>query len=84
MTQGMFRNSFLRVLIMVVLVVTCQRFYGQVVTGTLLGTVTDSTGAVVAGGKVIAKATSTGITHQTTTNGSGNYTFPSGPIDGTI
>ncbi|MGA8670061.1 MAG: carboxypeptidase regulatory-like domain-containing protein [Terracidiphilus sp.] len=52
---------------------------GQAVNGTLLGTVTDPTGAVVANGKVIATETSTGTTHESVTNDSGNYTFPDMP-----
>src|SRR5689334_9488707 len=49
--------------------------YAQMVNGTLLGTVTDSTGAVVAGAKVTATEANTGITRSTQTNTSGNYTF---------
>jgi Carboxypeptidase regulatory-like domain len=49
---------------------------GQAVSGTLLGTITDSTGASVGGAKIIATATSTGAIHESTTNESGNYTFP--------
>ena len=49
---------------------------GQAVTGTLLGTVTDSTGASVVNAKVIAKLTTTGAINTSATNGSGNYTFP--------
>jgi hypothetical protein len=52
---------------------------GQAVNGTLLGTVTDLTGAVVANAKVIATETSTGTTHESVTNNSGNYTFPDMP-----
>ena len=49
---------------------------GQAVNGTLLGTVTDSTGAAIANAQVTATLTSTGAIHQSTTNASGNYTFP--------
>ena len=49
---------------------------GQAVNGTLLGTVTDSTEAAIANAQVTATLTSTGAVHQTTSNGSGNYTFP--------
>jgi hypothetical protein len=49
---------------------------GQAVNGTLLGTITDSTGAAVADAQVTATLTSTGATHLTKSNGSGNYTFP--------
>lgn len=53
-----------------------QVLLGQAVNGTLLGTVTDSTGAAIADAQVTATLTSTGAIHQSTTNGSGNYTFP--------
>jgi len=49
---------------------------GQAVNGTLLGTVTDQSGAIVAGAQVTATLTSTGAAHVTATNGSGNFTFP--------
>jgi hypothetical protein len=49
---------------------------GQAVSGTLLGTVTDASGASVANASVTVTETSTGATHQAATNESGNYTFP--------
>jgi hypothetical protein len=49
---------------------------GQAVNATLLGTVTDSSGAAVAGAKVVATEASTGLIHESVTNESGNYTFP--------
>ena len=52
---------------------------GQAVNGTLLGTVNDLTGAAVPNAKVVIKETSTGLSHETITNGSGNYTFPDLP-----
>src|ERR1700719_1028763 len=53
--------------------------FSQTVNATLLGTVTDSTGAVVPNAKVIATETGTGISHTGQTNESGNFTFPSLP-----
>ena len=50
--------------------------FGQAVNGTLLGTVTDPSGATVAGAKVTATEVSTGVIHVSVTNESGNYTFP--------
>jgi hypothetical protein len=50
--------------------------FGQAVNGTLLGTVTDATGATIANAKVTATLTSTGAIHESVTNESGNYTFP--------
>jgi hypothetical protein len=49
--------------------------FGQAVTGTLLGTVTDSSGAVVAGAKVVLTNLGTSIARTQQTNGSGNYVF---------
>jgi hypothetical protein len=49
---------------------------GQAVTATLLGTVTDSTGATVANAKVTATAAGTSEIHLSATNESGNFTFP--------
>jgi hypothetical protein len=53
--------------------------YAQAVNATLLGTVTDSSGASVASAKVTATEVTTGVSHPGQTNGSGNYTFPDMP-----
>jgi hypothetical protein len=47
--------------------------YGQTITGTVSGTVTDASGAVVSGAKVIVINTATGVATPTTTNDSGIY-----------
>ena len=47
----------------------------QVDQGTITGTVTDNTGAIVPGAQVTLTATDTGLTLQAKSNGSGNYTF---------
>jgi len=52
---------------------------GQAVNATLLGTVTDSSGAAVANVKVTVTETNTGISHTSQTNDSGNYVFPDLP-----
>ncbi len=52
---------------------------GQAVNATLLGTVTDSSGASVANAKVTITETNTGIGHTSQTNESGNYIFPDLP-----
>jgi hypothetical protein len=49
--------------------------YGQGF-GSINGTVTDSSGAVVANADVTATQAGTGISEKTTTGGSGNYVFP--------
>jgi len=52
---------------------------GQAVNATLLGTVTDSSGAPVANAKVLLTETNTGIIHNSQTNESGNYVLPDLP-----
>src|SRR5271169_639121 len=52
---------------------------GQAVNATLLGAVTDSSGASVASAKVTVTETNTGISHTSQTNESGNYVFPDLP-----
>src|ERR1051326_6824458 len=50
--------------------------YGQAVNGSLLGTVTDSSGATVARAKVVITEINTGISRNMETNESGNFSFP--------
>ncbi len=50
--------------------------YSQAVNGTLVGTVTDSSGAMVGAAKVTLTATQTNLSQQGQTNASGNYSFP--------
>ncbi len=45
--------------------------------GTITGTVTDPSGAVIAGAKVTATRVETGVVQSTVTTGSGSYTIPS-------
>lgn len=52
------------------------RARAQAVSATLLGSVTDKSGAAVPNASVQIVETATGITHLDTTNESGNYTFP--------
>jgi len=52
---------------------------GQAVNATLLGTVTDKSGAVVPDAKVTVTEIKTNIRHVGTTNASGTYEFPNLP-----
>ena len=70
------RKPLVATLIATLLFCFSQLSSGQAVNGTLLGTVTDTTGATIAGAKAVATQTSTGATHESMTNESGNYTFP--------
>src|SRR4051812_34836544 len=49
--------------------------YAQVTTGVILGTVTDSSGAVVPNAEVTLANQQTGVTSAATSNQSGNYAF---------
>jgi hypothetical protein len=53
-----------------------QALWGQAVSATLVGTVTDNTGAIVPKATVTILENATSITHVAVTNESGNYTFP--------
>ena len=55
--------------------VQSQYAFGQMDEGTITGTVQDTTGAVIAGAQVTLLNTDQGITLQTRTNNSGEYTF---------
>src|SRR5256885_3126822 len=49
--------------------------YGQAVTGSLLGTITDASGAAVPNAKVTITDANTGISRNANTNENGNYNF---------
>src|SRR6266852_7178705 len=51
----------------------CASAFAQVTTGTLVGTVTDASGGVIAGAKIIVTNEGTGIASRFTTNSSGDY-----------
>ena len=53
--------------------------HGQAVNGTLLGTVTDPTGAVVSNAAVTIDLVGQSLTHTSMTNESGNFTEPDLP-----
>ncbi len=53
--------------------------HGQAVNGTILGTVSDPSGATVANAKVTATQAETGSSRDSVTNESGNYTMPDLP-----
>ena len=53
--------------------------FGQAVNATLLGAVTDASGAVVPNAKITITEVNTGISRSGQTNESGNYTFPDLP-----
>src|ERR1700722_19927792 len=50
--------------------------FAQEFRGTIAGTVTDPSGAVVGGAKIEARSIETNTVERTTTNGSGSYVLP--------
>jgi hypothetical protein len=54
--------------------------YGQAGTGTITGTVTDQTGAVVANAAIEAKSAETGVVYPTQSTSTGNYTLTQLPV----
>src|SRR6516165_4888704 len=64
-----------------VLLVACAAgpAFGQAVSGTILGTVIDATGAVRPGAKVTVVNEGTGLSRTVTSDANGEYTFPSLP-----
>ncbi len=55
--------------------ILAQQARGQVLYGSLVGTVTDQTGAVVPGATVAVKNANTGLTRETTTDAAGFYSI---------
>jgi hypothetical protein len=68
------RSIFFSVLLLAIFSVGSA--YSQAVNATLLGTVTDITGGVIAGARVTITEVNTGAVRDTQTNESGNFTFP--------
>ncbi len=67
------------ILIVVTLMAAPAMLFGQAYFGTVSGTLTDGTGAVVAGAKVILTDQQKGFTFATTSESSGSYLFRSIP-----
>jgi hypothetical protein len=69
-----------RQLARVLLVVTCAfadpQVFAQAVSGTIVGTVTDESGAVVPNANVVISLAGQNVSHTRTTNESGNFTEP--------
>ncbi|MGC2658199.1 MAG: TonB-dependent receptor [Bryobacteraceae bacterium] len=65
-----------RVRLLSLLLLCAPSLSGQAVSATLVGTVTDASGGVVADAKVTLVETNTDVEQTRNTNTSGNYTFP--------
>ncbi len=72
-------KSLLRTTALLALALTAALAMGQVTTGTLQGTITDPSGAVVPNAKVTAVNASTQFSRSATTNPDGTYTLPGLP-----
>jgi outer membrane receptor protein involved in Fe transport len=69
-----------RMVLAFVVLAAASPLLAQTFRGTILGTVTDSSGAVVTGVKVTAKNMNTGLERTTQTSADGSYTIPELPI----
>src|SRR5258708_1823886 len=68
-------HDFTVVLVVILALVCCIPSLGQVVRGSISGSVTDPQGAVVSGAKVTAKNAETGTVSTTTSDSSGLFRF---------
>jgi len=67
-------------LVLAFIVLTAAALVAQTFRGTILGTVTDVTGAIVAGAKVTVHNVGTGLERTTQTSADGSYAIPELPI----
>jgi len=74
-----FRSGIFALIAAFVLATSVSLLWGSV-TGSISGTVSDPTGAVVPGADVTALNTETGISQETQTNAQGFYAFPVLPV----
>lgn len=69
------RNIFLGLFLLTAVSLAAQTFRG-----TILGTVTDPSGAVISGARVVVRNTATGLERATQTSADGTYNLPELPI----
>src|SRR5215469_10627103 len=78
--MGMSRRFCLSVVrsfaVALLLTLTVTVSWTQTFRGTILGTVTDASGAAVAGANITVRNTDTGVERATQTNDSGQYSVP--------
>ena len=63
-----------------ILVVTAATLFAQTFRGTILGTVSDKSGAVISGAQVSVHNVNTGLTRAAQTSADGSYSVPELPI----
>jgi Carboxypeptidase regulatory-like domain len=66
--------------LLILLALTSISVSAQEITGSIRGTVTDPTGAIVQGSTVTARQTETGLTHSTTTDRGGSFVLLQLPV----
>src|SRR5436190_5564052 len=75
------RRTIMKVgMILAVVVLAANVLVAQTFRGTILGTVTDASGAVVSGAQVTARNVNTGLERTTQTSSDGSYSVPELPI----
>src|SRR5438477_9430813 len=67
-------------MVLAFVVLAAASLMAQTFRGTILGTVTDPSGAVVSGAKVTIKNVNTGLERTTQTSADGSYSVPELPI----
>src|SRR5712675_2718273 len=67
-------------LVMIFVLLTAATLMAQTFRGTILGTVTDASGALVSGAAVKVRNVGTGQERSTTTSADGSYAIPELPI----
>jgi Carboxypeptidase regulatory-like domain len=65
--------------LLLLLGVMVGKLTGQIVSGSIVGSVTDPSGGTIAGVKVVVTSQETNLTRSTLTNDAGDYSFPSLP-----
>ena len=70
----------LRSCVLLCMLLSSALLFGQTFRGTILGTVSDPQGAVVAGAKVVVHNVNTGLERATETSADGSYSIPELPI----
>ena len=78
-TRSSFRRLIVAMLAALVVAGLPAAAMAQATRGTILGTITDQTGAAMPGVTVIATETRTNVSRDTVTNETGNFTFPNIP-----
>ena len=74
------RNAARVIAALAVVFCTAGTAWAQTATGQITGTVTDASGAVMQGVKVVVTSQQTGLTRETTTSDVGSYTVPLLPV----